>query len=330
MEMQKNIFSNKNNLKFKKANLALNVFAKLLHKDSNKIKAFEALAYLQDKKVNLFDLAQTLFNPRPLHVNNREHFSIAQIKSELLPSILIELRGQDSLKDLCAKLNLPNVSTYHHYEKQIRDVPFEIFIYALEASQKLEVFLSLIDFKKISIDHHETQDFDIENLNKYHVFSKDFFSKPWVPSVYLLIQLPQFSKIKNRNKQYEYISNVLNLNKQQIQDSFEVLSRLNIVHFKEEKIEFSKGQFFNPPQIDKKALDEIHTYWFSRAKEHLNMNGYHRLEQHTVTEETQVRIINWIKELREKIKQEVLIQKGEADRLIHINWSLTELTYEKQ
>lgn len=303
-------------------------FAKLLKSQSKRLKAVTVLYYLQTHGVDLYSLGEYIFNPRSCPFKKQETYSETQIKENILPKIITELRGSYSLKDFSENLNISNVSTYHHYEKNIRDLPFEIFLRILNLRNKFEVFLGIINIKELVSESKTNADADLVYLEKFSAFSQNFFSKPWTPTIYLMVQLPKINLLGDQKKQINYIKNSLKLSHVQVAESLETLMKLKIIDMREGKILFVKGQFFNPPKLSPKKIDEIHQYWFSKSLDFLNHSGFHRVEQHTVTEDTQKKILSWISDLREKIKNEVNSQEGEPDRLIHINWSLTEIANE--
>lgn len=299
---------------------------------SKSLKTTDVLYHLQFHDCSLVKVIEALFLPQVIQLpveiqrmaKNSQVIEKIEIKKKLIPLILTHLRNEKSMNEICHKLEISNISRYHHYEVGIRDLPFLYFVNLLKFSEKILNFIECLP-DVIRSNLFISNEANTKKTNDLK-FSEIFFSKPWLPTLYLLIQTPSVTSKENLNKQVLYLSKVLGLNSTEVFFGLQQLMNLQLIVVEGNKLQVLKGQFFCNPILNKDQIESIHSFWFKKSSEFLNKPGFHKVEQHTVSKQTQEKIIFWIGELREKIKQEVKSQTGEVDRVISINWSLTELS----
>ena len=110
----------------------------------------------------------------------------------------------------------------------------------------------------------------------------------------------------------------------EIEDSASKLLRLGLARLEDGRLLADPAQFYAIPSIPAEEINRIEGHWFAQAGKLAARPGLHKVEQHALSHASRERIVGWITELRERIRQEVQTG-GEPETLIHINWQVAEL-----
>ena len=294
--------------------------AKIIY-PKRKARLAEVLIYLQKKGMGLQELEQAIFAPRIIPILRKKTTAKTQkgIRKDFIGPFLKALRGSRTLLAAKEALEIKTLSTYHHWETGRRDIPFEMFLKAIDVfSDRLPAFLGTLGLKN-KLKAQGFEDLQIE-IGKYELF----FNDPWTPTIFMSLSLPQVLSLSNTHEQAFFLSQRLKIPLSSVEKSFDLLIQLKLVCQEEGRLLSNPVQLNAIPSITPKKINEIHQYWFDQAANFLNYPGYHKLEQHALTHESKDKIVQWISELRDKIRQEVKAS-DKPETLIHIHWKLAEL-----
>lgn len=298
--------------------LAQSILKKLEIKSS---KTSQVLFALQNQGLNLDDLYITLFWPRavkaPQEYLNRTAATSLHVKRRWVQPILKELRGDFSFAEIAQLFQIKSIATYHHWESGRREIPFSFFLMAIDKFQgRLQAFIDSLPFE-INID--------ITSLNLKPKLYQHFFANPWTPTVMLAFRLPTILEMKSISQQIAFLTENLSLTLPQIEESIRQLLHLQLVKIENGRLRSEPKQLYAIPAISEEKINELRNYWFiTEAEFLLKRPGLHRFEQHATTHESKEKIMGWIAELREKIRNEVK-QSGSPETLIHITWQVAEV-----
>lgn len=284
------------------------------------------LIALQKRGIKLRDLEQAVFAPRPLPSQTRKSVQGARraqiltplgLRRDFIIPFLRALRGTQTLAVTAQRLGTHGPTAYNHWETGRRDIPLTQFLMVIaDLSGRLPAFLETLGIS----NPPPGGDFSELHLGRY----REFFSDPWTPTVLMSLRLPQVLSMPSGQAQARYLSEVLQIPQASIENSMDLLLRLQLARLQGGRFVGNPVQFDAIPSIEEKKIQEIHQFWFQRASSMLARPGFHKLEQHALTHESKEKIIFWISELREKIHQEV-IASGSPETLIHIHWQLAEI-----
>lgn len=288
--------------------------------DLKTIKTSHVLLALQNRGLHLNDLHKVLFWPREMNssLNTTSRMTTAvMLNRNWVQPLLKEIRADFSYAEMASILNVQSLATFHHWESGRRDIPFHFFLLIIDKIQgRLQAF---IDNLPVQIDLAH-----IELLNLKPKLYQQFFSVPWLPTVLLALGLRPLKEKTSITSQAEYLAEKLKMPKASIEFAIETLLHLQLLKIEEGRLVSQPHQFYAIPAITDEKIKELQNYWFSQSQDLLANPGFHRFEQHTTTRESKEKIIGWITELREKIKEEVK-SSGEPETLIHISWQMAEL-----
>jgi hypothetical protein len=294
------------------------ILAKIIY-PKRKARLPEVLLFLQKEGMKLQEMEQAIFAPRIVPTLRKKSKMKTQlgIRKDFIVPFLKALRGSRTLLAAKEALEITTLSTYHHWEMGRRDIPFEMFLKAIDVfSGRLPAFLETLGLK----NKLKAQGLEDLHIGRYELF----FNDPWTPTILMSLRLPQVLKLSNPQEQAVFLSHSLKIPLSSVEKSLDLLVQLQLIYQKEGKFFSNPVQFNVIPSITPEKINEIHQYWFDQAANFLNYPGYHKLEQHALTHESKDKIVQWISELREKIRQEVK-SSGEPETLIHIHWQLAEL-----
>lgn len=291
--------------------------AEQLHlQDYETLRTSVVLIELQREGMLLQEIVQAIFAPRALSELQRlpKIVTIPSLQKKFMTPFLRALRKEATLAEVVKKLNLSTLSTYHHWEVGRRDIPFVYFLQAIDLlSGRLQAFLEVLPLFV-----------DTKPFSAKPELYKEFFSQPWIPSIFMALQLAKLKNLKTTYRQADYLSRFLNISLQDSEETLDLLLRLSLVRLDGGRFVADPRQLYAIPSIPKEKIDLIHEHWFTQAASFLKRPGFHKVEQHATTHESKERIIQWVSELREKIRAEVK-KSGDPETFIHINWQIVEL-----
>lgn len=296
--------------------IAKSVAEQLHLQDYETLRTSVVLIELQREGLRLQEIEQAIFAPRPLSglQGLPKMLTIPALQKRFMTPFLRALRGGETLAEVARKLNLSTLSTYHHWELGRRDIPFVYFLQAIELlSGRLQAFLEVLP---IFVDS--------KPFSAKPELYREFFGQPWIPSIFMALRLEKLKDLKSTYRQADYLSRFLNISLQDSEEALDLLFRLSLVRLENGRFVADPRQLYAIPTISKEKIDLIHEHWFSQAPNFLRRPGFHKVEQHATTHESKERIIQWVSELREKIRAEVK-QSGAPETFIHINWQIVEL-----
>ncbi|MBF0299180.1 MAG: DUF4423 domain-containing protein [Oligoflexia bacterium] len=271
--------------------------------------------YLTAKKnFNLTSIFYSLYAPEipPFNISTNTTQNI--LKTKYLPCLLKKIRGKKTLEEIKNIIAITNRSSFNHWETGKRDIPFDKFLKLIDLySGRLNAFCESLEFTK------SLNNFGFKNQKAN--FSKRFFSLPWTPTIYLYLQTKPYGRIRIHNNRI--ICNHLKITEKMLTEALKILIDLELIRFDGEKYLCNKGQFYVGPIITSKIVENLNDYWFSKSKDLAKLKGFHKIEEHTVSKELYENILNWVQELREKIRNEV--KKTKPEMLIHIHWQIAKM-----
>ncbi|HPI41099.1 MAG TPA: DUF4423 domain-containing protein [Pseudobdellovibrionaceae bacterium] len=276
------------------------------------------LNILQNHGVLLKDLSESVFAPKIVFKlqSFKHQGSRVGLQKQWLCVFLTHLRGHRTYVEMAQMLNLGTPSTYHHWESGRRDIPLAYWFMAIDkATGRLEALLSTMPFK-VSL-------LECGFKNRSPILYEEFFSQPWTPSILLALQIPKVKNASSIKEQILLLRQMTKIQTTDIENSLDVLTKMGMIEIKDSKFFANPGQFYAIPSIPPQRINEIHKYWFHRSEEMLSFPGYHKVEQHALTHESKEKIIGWIAELRDRIRQEVN-NNGAPETIIHIGWQVAE------
>lgn len=254
------------------------------------------------------DFLWLMLAPSTLNLDNFANTE-TYIRKLLVAPLLLTLRGDRAIREISAQLELPNLASYHHWENGNRDIPLAIFLRFLDLQDsKLDIFLTFFNFPLGS------------RSDRRH-----FFLPPWTPSVYLMVQTPDFCQQNPANKLPKKIANYLKLTTAQVQLSLQNLIQLRLLHFNGQSIETVKGVHYAGNYLGKDVLDQLNLYWMEQSPffyQHYPL-GFHKIEQAAMSRASMEKVRGWIEELRGKIRQEV--QNTVPETVVHFHWQMLDL-----
>lgn len=284
------------------------------------IQTSDILWAITKKSVPLYHLSDALFYPKIVFKTQEQVPLVTPtiIRKRWISPVLRALRGDRTLAEMTEPLNIYNVSTYHHWESGRRDIPLSIFLKIIDTfSDRL---LAFIESLPLQISLAEAG-FDLKSSGIY----AQFFNEPWTPTLLLSFRLPQLLNKGSTAEQTAFLRKKLLLSEEQVETSVNTLLRLNLIKFSKNIFITNSYQLYAIPGIPSAKIDEMQTYWFERSLEQLKQTGFHKVEQHALSNASKEKIISWIIELREKIRICVNEDQTPPETLIHINWNVTEL-----
>ncbi|MCK6597185.1 MAG: DUF4423 domain-containing protein, partial [Bdellovibrionaceae bacterium] len=271
----------------------------------------------------LKDLYCTLFWPRKISEDVEEEITApiqTSIRKRWLQPILREIRGDFSFVEIAEVLKLKSVATYHHWETGRREIPLPYLLMVIHKIQgRLQAF---IDMLSLDLDFSE-----FKFLKLKLKFYEQFFSEPWIPTVLFSLSVNEIKKISSTQLQVSVIAKKLEIPEAHVEAAISVLLKLQLVKVRENRFLGCVDQYYAIPKVSDQKIEELRHFWFSRAEKLLQKPGFHRFEQHLTSREKKEKIISWIMELREKIREEVKSDESEENNetLIHIGWQVLEL-----
>jgi hypothetical protein len=249
----------------------------------------------QKQGFKLQHLEQAVFAPRlvpDLRVKTKFATSLAVRKGFIAP-FMRALRGRRTLSEVAKILGTKTLSTFHHWETGRRDISLAQFLKVVDdMSGRLPAVLETLGIRGLP----ENQEFKDLHVGRY----AQFFSDPWTPTILMALRLPQLLKIPSPALQAQFLSQRLKIPHASVENSLDLLMRLQLVRLQEGRLISNPVQFDAIPSITPEKIQEIHQYWFNQAGALLAAPGFHKLEQHALTHESKEKIILWISELREK------------------------------
>lgn len=241
-------------------------------------------------------------------IRMRQHFSAPVLRT---------LRGKRTLGEAAKILGIRNLSTIHHWESGRREVPFAQWLKAVDRwSGRLDALVASLPFE-LSLDE---LGFDPLPARAY----SEFFSDPWTPMLMLSLRLPMLSELKSAETQARFLSSRLELPLLKVETSLDLLIRLRLARLESGRLVSDEAQLYAIPAVSPERIQAIHRFWFENSLRLLEKPGFHKVEQHALSRESRDRVIGWITELRERIREEVRTG-GDPETLIHINWQVAEL-----
>lgn len=140
----------------------------------------------------------------------------------------------------------------------------------------------------------------------------------------LSLRLPMLSELKSAETQARFLSSRLELPLLKVETSLDLLIRLRLARLESGRLVSDEAQLYAIPAVSPERIQAIHRFWFENSLRLLEKPGFHKVEQHALSRESRDRVIGWITELRERIREEVRTG-GDPETLIHINWQVAEL-----
>jgi hypothetical protein len=263
--------------------------------------------------ISLLDLAAVIVAPR-IAGGVSAPATATTARTKFVAPLLKLLRGERTLADAQKMFGLTTQGTFNHWEMGRRDIPLWRFIQAIDIlATRLSSFCEALNFK--------------ENLANFGFrssrtdFSTQFFSLPWTPTVFLALQTQRY--LRQQRHDTKKLARQLNLTREQVEESLTVLADLELIIFDNKFYRTRKGQFYAPPTLTPATLDRLHSYWFGKSVDLLVQPGLHKIEEHALSRESLRKIITWVTELREKIREEV--KRSEPETVVHIHWQIAEM-----
>lgn len=284
------------------------------------LKTSQVMFLLQEHGLNLGDVYQVIFWPRMSREFPKKNLRMVTshlVKKNWLEPLLKDLRGDFSYAEVANILGVSSLATFHHWEMGRREIPLHYFLMIIDKFYgRLQAFLD-----NLPLDLNLAQ-FELLRLKPklYH----QFFSLPWMPTIMLALRLPKLVKMSSIQNQVTYLAKNLNRSTHEIEEALGILMHLKLVKIENGRLHSQPQQFYAIPAIAPEKVEELLNFWFSQVLTMSKKPGFHKFEQHATTFESKEKIIQWITELREKIKGEVK-SSGEPETLIHINWQVAEI-----
>ncbi len=280
------------------------------------LKSAEFFLAAQKKGINLIDVNEALWAPRFSKVTPKSVTRPAMMRSFLAPTMR-KLRGERTLAEVCRLLKISNESRFGHWENGRRDIPLELFLRAVDVlGNRLPACCQTLD-SDIALDQ-----FGAATLAPR--FFHRFFDNPWAPTVHLAFYLPKYKDFLIQPAM-EAIAKDLRIDLKLVEEAVELLISLRLLTVENSKVSIVKGQFYALPAHNAEQIKKIHHHWFSLGAEMAQKRpGFYKVEQAVLSRESKEKIIGWMGELRERIREETKNTES-LETVIHINWQLSEL-----
>lgn len=272
-------------------------------------------SYLQKKDPTLKNVCDIILQPTfcSIHIDS---YDKSFLLKKVISPLLLKKRGTNKILHVSNILQLKTQVTYHHWENGTRDMPFWIFLKWVDIyCHRLEVFLETL---QVSVD---LKTLGFSGFHK-ELFSDLFFSKPWIPTVYLALQTTEY--LRNESHEDAFIAKSLDLTTDQVQQAIHVLCDLEMIKFDKSHFKTFKGIFYTPPNLATEKIDEINSYWMSRSYKLTSCDSLHKIQQAALSMESKRKIISWVHELREKIHNEIKTTSN-PETVLHMHWQVTDL-----
>jgi len=270
--------------------------------------------------VNPQDFIWTLLSPSGFEFS-QVLLSESSLRKFFIGPLLQGLRQGKSLLEVSKILGQKNSVNLHHWEAGKRDMPLSLFLMLVDkVSGRLPVFCELVGFQD------NLENFGFSKTVPH--FSERFFEYPWTPSVFLVIQTPQFSLW---NPDCETLSaKQLGISTHDFRKSLQILMDLNLIQVSDGKFKVRKGAFYAGGQLPQEVLDRLHLFWLSKTPHFYSSfpGGYHKVEQAALSRSSLEKIKGWAQELREKIREE--IKTTEPETVAHFTWQVCDLFPEEK
>jgi hypothetical protein len=236
------------------------------------------------------------------------------IRKNLSAPLLKKLRGDRTLIETAQILGLKTFSSYGHWENARRDIPLPAFLKAVDLlSGRLQAFCETSRFEK------NLADYDLQGKKDFALL---FFKYPWVPTLFLALQITAPQKLGR--SQLKSMLMKLGVDPKLLDEGLSVLLDLELIRWNQNEYEIRKGYFYSPPNLDAETLLRLNGFWFSKSLDlFLNAPGLHKLDQFTLPRASLPKISEWISELREKIRLES--KMGDCEKVVHFQWQMAEL-----
>lgn len=261
---------------------------------------------LKCKNISLEDLAESVLKPKQFKFS-KTLSDKKDLATNFTPLFLRAMRGEKTLDQMANLLEIKNAATYYYWEQGSRDLPLTHFLKIIHLSGGLPVFLESLGFVQ-----------DISKLG-FTTLPTDFynlcFSDPWSPTIHLALQTKMHEKSNNLSQ----LAQSIKISVDQLQKSLETLVQLKLVKKEGSKFIAQKGVFYVPAHLQENYKKKFYDYWGQKTNHH----GFDKIDQACVSYESHEKILGWVSELREKIKEEIKTTKPET--VLHMQWKVVDL-----
>lgn len=271
-------------------------------------------ANVKRAKISLAQLAEGLLKPTPFRLPALD-LNESNLAKKFVGPIVKQMRRKHTLDECAKTLGLKSSVAFHYWEKGLRDMPLPIFLEFVDKfSDRLAVFCLSLGFK--------------QDLKKYGLksrtpdFYEKFFSTPWLPTLFLLIQIENYQKLSKHDDYY--LAEKINLPVAQIRQGLKLLQSIGAIYFVGQHYQAHKGVFYTPPNIAPEHLAGLNNYWLGQSVALIKRPGLHKIEQASMSYESMEKIKGWVAELREKIRTEIKTTTPET--VVHMHWQVADLS----
>lgn len=273
---------------------------------------------LQESGLTLDDLFSYLLKPREqkmaaMTLNQND------VRTLFVGPVLKAFRHGRTINNVIQLLKVKNKETYHYWETGQRDLPLSEFLKAVDLmGNRLQIFCEMVGFKQ-----------DLRNF-KLKAFKEGladrFFRHPWTPTVYLLLQSDSYRAQESHRD--EFLLDILKISPEQLHETLLDLTDLEMIRFDGRHYIPFTGVFYVPPNLKETSLRALNQYWMGRSHELSAGWGLHKVGQAAVSFESREKILGWVADLREKIREEIRVTKPET--VVHFHWQISDLLHSKQ
>lgn len=268
---------------------------------------------LQESGISLRDLFTYMMKPKE-QVLEEKLLNAEQVGAFLVGPVLRKFRGDRTISEVIEILKVRNKETYHYWETGQRDLPLSQFLKVVDLiGGRLQIFCEMIGFKK------DLREFRLKSFKEN--LSGTFFKKPWTPTVYLLLHTEAYRNLPEH--QDAFLSKQIGISLLQVQDSLADLADLEMIRYDGKRYIPFKGVFYTPPNLNPEVLNQLNSYWMNKSFELMSCQGLHKIEQAAVSFESRDKIVKWVGELREKIREE--IKTTQPETVLHMQWQVADL-----
>ena len=282
-------------------------------KQRKTVRASNLLALLKAQGKSLDDLVESLCKPTVVK-QKFDGMDYEKGPSEVLCFLLQYLRGSQTIELASQSLGLKNHVTYYYWERGTRGIPLVYFLKCLHYFEnRLSLFCEMIGF---------TEDLKNYGFQVYPPhFYKTFFNSSWTPTVLCALQVQKSNVPASRAIQN--VSKKLGLSEEQVLNSVQILETLGLLQKKGISFQLLHGQFYVPAQFREKYIQQIYEFWTQKKLNISLEKDLHKFDQASVSYELKEKIVRWVTDLREKIRNEVKTTKPET--VIHMQWQVVDL-----
>ena len=268
-----------------------------------------------DQGLSATQIGHSLLFPDTMKKNDSV-LATGETTQKLVQATLQSLRKNLTVKQMATKLHLTNSSSWHHWEIGRRDIPLWFFLKALSLNApNFRLFLETLNFKK---------DFILEECSiKYSPGEINLlFQKPWVLTLYLLLQSSFHNQCEQNLISY---AQILGVSLSEIEEGLKLLIERNLVVLEQTRYRSVPANFQSLPSFNgEEGVKAVKKFWFDKGYELSQRAGHHRIMAACVSMQSKKKILGWLQEFEKKVFNE--IENSAPETVLLMKLQIVDLT----